>query len=160
ALNDLGSAALMQDRLDDAEARFRRMLAIYREVYKDGHYLVGIATANLASVLTERKEYARAEELHREAIAVYERTLAPGNLHAAIGRIKLGRVLLRQERYAEAEVETRAGYETVLKQASPSVSWLRSARMDLAAEYEALGQPERAAEFRSGLAQGAEAADR
>jgi len=157
ALNDLGSAALMQDRLDEAEARFRRMLEIYRAVYKDGHYLIGIATANVASVLTERKEYALAEALHREAIEVYERTLSPGNLHAAIGRIKLGRVLLRQERYAEAEVETRAGYETVSAQASPSVSWLRSARMDLAAEYEALGQPERAAEFRAALAQGSEA---
>jgi hypothetical protein len=49
ALNDLGSAALQQRRLDEAEARFSRMLAIYREVYGQDHYLIGIATSNLAT---------------------------------------------------------------------------------------------------------------
>ena len=82
------------------------------------------------------------------AIGVFERTLSPTNLNTGIGRIKLGRALLRQERYADAERETLAGYEIVSSQASPSVSWLASARADLVAEYEALGQPERAQPYR------------
>jgi hypothetical protein len=56
--------------------------------------------------------------------------------------------LLRQGRPAEAEPESLAGYEIVAAQATPSVSWLKAARDDLAAAYEALGQPERAQAFR------------
>jgi len=147
-LNDLGSAALQEDRLDEAQGRFERMLAIYRAVYPDGHALVGTATSNLASVLVAKGEYTRAEGLYREAIAVFERALSPEHLSTGIARIKLGRALLRQGRFAEAERETLAGHEVVRAQASPSVSWLRSARADLVAIYEALGEPERAAPYR------------
>lgn len=149
ALNDLGSAALRQKRLDDAESRFRRMIEVYQKVYGDSHYLPGIALSNLASVLTEKKQYADAERLYREAIAIYERTLSPTHLNTGIGRIKLGRVLLRQTRYGEAEKQVLAGYAILKAQASPAVSWLKSAREDLIAIYDALGQPRKAEPFRA-----------
>jgi serine/threonine-protein kinase len=149
ALNDLGAAALQQGRLDEAQARFTRMLAIYREVYDDGHYLVGIATSNLASVLAERKAYPDAERLYRQAIAIYERAQSPTHLNTGIGRIKLGRVLLRQRRFAEAERESLAGYRIVAGQATPSVSWLQSARTDLADIYDALGRRADADRYRA-----------
>jgi len=148
ALNDLGAAALQQGRLDEAEAAFRRMLDIYKSVYTQEHYLIGIATSNLASVLTARGEYAPAEALYRDAIGIYERTQSPGHLNTGIGRIKLGRTLLRQGRFPEAERELLAGYDILRAQASPSVSWLQSARTDLVAVYEALHAPEKAAQFR------------
>ena len=147
-LNDLGSAALQQDRAQEAEQYFTRMLEIYRAVYVGEHYLHGIAMSNLASALMDKREYQRAEALYREAVGIYERTLSPTNLNTGIGRIKLGRALLRQERYADAERETLAGYAIVSDQASPSVSWLKSARTDLVTEYEALGQPDRAQPYR------------
>jgi hypothetical protein len=56
---------------------------------------------------------------------------------------------LRQDRYAEAEAETRAGYEILVKQMDPKVTWLVNARKDLAEEYDALKQPEQAARFRA-----------
>lgn len=56
AVNELGSVALQRDAFDDAEAAFRRMAAIYRQTYPDGHYLVGIAVSNLASVYLARKD--------------------------------------------------------------------------------------------------------
>ncbi len=151
ALNDLGAAALAERRLDEAEARFTRMLAIYREVYDGGHYLVGIATSNLGSVLTEKKAYSDAERMYRQAIAIYEKAQSPTHLNTGIGRIKLGRVLLRQRRYAEAEKDSLAGYRIVAGQATPSVSWLQSARTDLAEIYDALGKPAEADKYRAEL---------
>jgi len=50
---------------------------------------------------------------------------------------------------AEAEAETRAGYEILVKQMDPKVTWLVNARKDLAEEYDALKQPEQAARFRA-----------
>jgi serine/threonine-protein kinase len=151
ALNDLGSAALQQNRLDDAQARFERMLGIYRETYGVEHYLIGIATSNLASVLTEKRDFAEAERLYRRAIGIYEHAQSPTHLNTGIGRIKLGRVLLRQRRFAESEAELLAGYGILAAQATPSVSWLQSARTDLAAVYDALGRPEEAGRYRAEL---------
>ncbi|MCU0224095.1 MAG: serine/threonine-protein kinase [Acidobacteria bacterium] len=148
AVNELGNVALQRDQLDDAEAAYRRMVEIYRKAYPKGHYLVGIALSNLASVQMARGENARAEQLFREALAVYGATLGPDHTNTAIARIKLGRSLLRQQRYAEAERETSGGYAIMVRQADPAVSFLTAARSDLAAIYDALGRPERAAEFR------------
>ena len=71
AVNELGTVALQRDRLDDAEAAFRRMADIYATVYPGGHYLTGTALSNLASVYMARKEPARAEPLYRQAIVIY-----------------------------------------------------------------------------------------
>jgi serine/threonine-protein kinase len=147
AVNDLGAAALARGRFDEAEMQFRRMADIYRAVYAGKHYLIGIALANLGSVYTARKEYARAEPLYREALAMYAKTLPPNHLNVAITRIKLGRALLRENRFKDAEGETVAGYEILSKQASPSVTWLKEARHDLAIIYDVLHEPAKAKAF-------------
>jgi hypothetical protein len=78
------------------------------------------------------KDFAQAEPLFREAIAMFEKTQGPDHINTAIARVKLGRTLLRQGELAEAEASTLAGYEILNKQLNPSVSWLQSARTDLA----------------------------
>ena len=130
------------------------MVGIYREVYADHHYLIGLALSNLASVYLERKEYTRAEQLYREVIRRYTETLSPGHLNTAIARLKLGRALRRQRRYPEAEESLLASYDTMNKQASPSVSWLQSARKELATLYDAMNEPEKAKKFRAELGGG------
>jgi serine/threonine protein kinase/tetratricopeptide (TPR) repeat protein len=157
ALNDLGNVAMAQDRLDDAEADFRRIGEIYRSVYGTKHYLVGIAISNLAGVYLARRDYATAEQMYGEAASIFSRAQSPDHLNTGIARIKLGRALLRQGRIAEAERESKAGYDIVSKQAAPSVSWLKSAREDLAAAYDALHRPEEAARFRTEAARVAQA---
>jgi serine/threonine-protein kinase len=82
----------------------------------------------------------------------YKETLPADNVNLAIAHIKLGRTLLHDNRYKDAEPETLAGYEILVKQSSPSTSFIRAARKDLAAEYEALNQPQQAARFRAELA--------
>jgi serine/threonine protein kinase/tetratricopeptide (TPR) repeat protein len=148
-LNELGNVASKQGNYDDAERYFTRMADIYRQTYPDGHYLIGIALSNLASVYTAREEWSRAEPLYREAIRIYTEKQGPTHVNVGIARIKLGRTLLRQQRYAEAEAETRAGYDILIAQMDPKVSWLINARKDLVEEYDALKQPGQAAKFRA-----------
>ena len=149
ALNDLGNIAMGQDRLDEAEAAFRRNGDIYRSLYGGEHYLVGIATSNLAGVYLARHDYATAEAMYRNAIDIFSRAQSPDHLNTGIARIKLGRALLRQGRIANAEGELKAGYDIVSKQAAPGVSWLNTAREDLAAAYDALHRPDDAATIRA-----------
>lgn len=151
AVNELGAVALLRDGFDDAEPAFRRMAAIYRKTYPDGHYLVGIAVSNLASVFLARKDYVEAEKLFRDAIKIYLETLSDDPLNTGIARVKLGRALLRQG-HPEAEVELVAGYEILKKQTAPSVSWQVSAREDLVAVYDALKQPDNATGMRAEIA--------
>jgi serine/threonine protein kinase/tetratricopeptide (TPR) repeat protein len=149
ALNDLGNVAIKQDRLDDAEADFRRIGEIYRSVYGDRHYLVGIATSNLAGVYLARHDYMTAEKMYRDAVSIFSRAQSSDHLNTGIARIKLGRSLLKQRRPEEAERELKAGYDIVAKQAAPSVSWLKSAREDLAEAYDALKRTAEAERFRA-----------
>jgi eukaryotic-like serine/threonine-protein kinase len=149
SLNELGSLALKRDQYDAAEQDFTRMAEIYRRVYGEHHYLLAIALSNLASVYSAREQWPRAEKLFRQAIPIYIETQSAGHINTGIARIKLGRTILRQHRYAEAEAESRAGYEILIKQMDPNVSWLVNARKDLVEEYTALHQPEKAAQFRA-----------
>jgi len=148
-VNELGSIALQREQYPEAEARFRRMAAIYAAIYKDKHYLIGIAQSNLASVLMARGDNKAAESMFRQAISMYEQTLPARHTNIGIAKVKLGRAILRQGRYAEAERESRIGYDILKPQVNPTVSWLVSARADLAKEYEGLRRPEDAARVRA-----------
>jgi tetratricopeptide (TPR) repeat protein/predicted Ser/Thr protein kinase len=148
AVNELGSVALQRNRLDEAAAAFSRMAEIYRTVFPGKHFLIGVAVSNLGSVHTARKDNARAEGLYREAIAIFAETQSPTHVNVGIARLKLGRALLRQGRLNEAEPELLGGMDILLKQASPSVAWVKNGREDLVALYDATQQPDKAARYR------------
>jgi eukaryotic-like serine/threonine-protein kinase len=147
AVNDLGAVALRRGNFDEAEAAFRRMRDIYQSVYGTRHYLIGIAISNIGSVYSARRDHTHAEPFYREAIAMYDATQGARHLNTGIGRLKLGDALVGQERYAEAERELLTGYEILMAQTSPSVSWLKRARENLVKLYTASKQPEKAKKF-------------
>jgi len=151
-LNELGNVADMREKLDDAEKYFQRVADIYRQIYGDHHYLLAIALSNLATVYLDKKDYPRAEQIYRDVVRRYTETLSADNVNTGIAHIKLGRTLLREKRFADGEAESLAGYNIMIKQANPSASFIRAARKDLAADYDALGQPEKANRFRAELA--------
>jgi len=157
-LNELGNVANMREDLDRAEAYARRVVDIYRAVYGDHHNYVAVAVSNLASVYMDKKDYPRAEQMFRDAIRRFTETLGADNVNTGEAHIKLGRTLLREKRYKEAEVESRAGYDNLIKQTSPATSYIRAARKDLVADYEGLKQPEKAARFKAELEATAEKA--
>jgi len=152
-LNELGNVASMRNQYDEARGRFQQAADIYRTVYGDHHYLVAIALSNVADTYLHEKDYPSAEERFRDVIRRFKETLPADNVNLGIADLKLGRTLLRQNRFKDAESETMAGYEILIKQSSPSTSFIRAARKDLTAEYEGLDEPQKAAKFRAELAE-------
>lgn len=150
-LNELGNVANMRNDLDQAEVYARRVVDIYRAVYGDHHNFVAVAISNLASVYMDKKDYPRAEQMFRDAVRRFTETLGADNVNTGEAHIKLGRTLLREKRYKEAEVESRVGYDNLIKQTSSATSYIRAARKDLVADYEALNLPGQAARFRAEL---------
>ncbi|MGQ0767097.1 MAG: tetratricopeptide repeat protein [Gemmatimonadota bacterium] len=148
-LNELGSAAVMTDSLERAEVAYSRVLDIYRRAYDGDNYRIGVATANLADVSLYRREFRRAELLYREALRIYLATQGPDHLNTGIGYIKLGRSLLRQGRLPQAVEATRAGYGIVGKVASPGISFLQAARLDLSLAFDSLGRADSASHYRA-----------
>jgi tetratricopeptide (TPR) repeat protein len=150
-LSSIGFVDLELNRFTDAEADFMRMLAIYRSNYGEKHQFTALALGNLGSLYTVEKQYSHAEQLIREALAIYTQVLPSGALNTAIAQERLGRVLLGEKRYQEAEQYSLAGYETIRKQASPSIEYLRAGGSDLVKIYSALGKPDNAARIRTEL---------
>ena len=151
-LNELGNIADMREQLDEAEARFRRVVDIYRSIYGDHHYDVAIALSNLATVYMDKKDYPRAEQVYRDVVRRLTEALSADNVNTGIARIKLGRTLLREKRYQEGSVESLAGYNVLTRQSTANTSFIRAARKDLMADYEALGESDKAAIYRAELA--------
>jgi serine/threonine-protein kinase len=151
-INELGNVADMREQLDEAEARFRRVVEIYRAIYGDHHYVVAIALSNTASVYMDKKDYPHAEQIFRDVVRRLTETLSADNVNTGIAHIKLGRTLLREKRYKDGEAETLAGYNILIKQTSQNTSFVRAARKDLIADYDGMGQAEKAQKYRAELA--------
>ena len=147
-LNELGSLAIRESRYEEAEAAFTRVLAIYKRAYPGRSYRTGVATGNLADSYLYRKDYRRAEPLYREALAHYIASQGPDHLNTGIGYIKLGRCLMRSGRFRAAVPESERGYAIVTKIASPEVSFLQAARLDLSIAYDSLGDGATATKYR------------
>jgi len=81
------------------------MVDIYRAIYGEHHYLLGIALSNLAGVYMGRQEWPRAEKLFRQVIHLFTETQSAHHINTGIARIKLGRTLLHERRFGEAESE-------------------------------------------------------
>jgi serine/threonine-protein kinase len=152
-LNELANVAYMRNQYDEAEADYHRVVEIYRTVYGDHHYYVAVALSNLGSVYMDRKDYAHAEQNFCDVVRRFTEALGPDNVNTGEARLKLGRTLLRETRYKQAQPETLAAYQILIKQTSPATSYIRAARKDLAAEYDALKEPQEAARYRAELAQ-------
>jgi tetratricopeptide (TPR) repeat protein len=148
-LNELASVALASGRFQEAERLFQRVADIYKASYGEHHYLYAVGLSNLASVYMARHEYVRAEQIYRDVIARFTAALSAHHLNTGVAEIKLGHALVGQKRFAEAEPYTLAGYRILTSQSSPSITWLQSARKDLALIYDAAKQPDKAAAIRA-----------
>jgi hypothetical protein len=135
------------------------MADIYRQIYHDKHYLIGIALSNLANVYVEKKQYAVADSLFRDVIRRYGEVLAPDHQLVGIAHVRLGHTLVLEHRYADAEKELTNGYGILKAQTNPPASWFNLARNDLVAVYDTLKQPDKAMPFRAELAQAKKASD-
>ncbi len=152
ALTDLAGLAFEAGRHDEALSGYRKALEILRRSDGERSASVAIQLGNIGGVYLDLRDFARAESAYREALAAIVPVRPGGHPDIGIAHVRLGRALLRLRRFAEAERETKAGYAILLEQVDPGHAYLRAARKDLAAEYEALGRKQEAARFLAELA--------
>jgi serine/threonine protein kinase len=151
-LNELGFVALSRKNLDDAEAAYNRMLDIYRSVYGDNHYLIAVALSNLSTVYMRRGNFVESERVMHDVVARFTSALSADHMSTGIARIKLGRTLVRQKKWEAGAMESRAGYDVLVKQKAQQQVWLEMAREDLGAAYAAIGDSASASRFATELA--------
>jgi hypothetical protein len=103
----------------------------------------------LAQVFIQEGKYRRAEPLLRQSVRAFTARPLPGNMAVGSAQALLGRVLLREANSNEAETYLQAAYGILSK--APGTSSLRrlqDVREDLAAVYDKIGEPAKAARFR------------
>jgi serine/threonine-protein kinase len=151
-LNLMAALDEQRGKLDQAESDLTQMLNVERSVYGENSTQVTVVTANLGHLYLEKKQYARAEQLYREAVQRFTEETSADNEATGIVQIDLGRVLLKERHYQDAEAHSLAGYRILAEHNSPAIRFRRFACEDLAAEYKALHQPERAKQYQAELA--------
>jgi tetratricopeptide (TPR) repeat protein len=86
-----------------AEALYRKALAMRQEALGPDHPDTALASSNLAASLESQGRVQEAEVLHRRALAVREQVLGSRHPHTAASRNNLAVTLKRQGRLKEAE---------------------------------------------------------
>jgi serine/threonine protein kinase/Tfp pilus assembly protein PilF len=155
--NQLGILAFERRQLDAAQSYFTQARDTWKQLFGDQYPSVAVAYSNLGSVCLEQKNLKCAEEMYREAVRRLDASSA-NSLNDAVAHLKLGRALLREGRFAEAEPEALFGYSYLVKNVGPNDRFLTFARKDLAAIYDGLHHPDKAAHYRSELAEAAQGA--
>ena len=92
-----------EQRYDEAEPLYRQALAIRRQVYGDGHPLVGATLQDLAEFLSHRGDTAAAVVAAQDGFAIMRRAYGPEHPVVATFMARLATVLHRAGRFAEAE---------------------------------------------------------
>jgi pentatricopeptide repeat protein len=145
-----------QGKPAEAENISREELAIRRKVFGNEHPEVAATLQCLATFLGDQGKTAEAEITIREALTIREKKL-PDDWQTFNARSLLGDTLLRQKKYAEAEPFLLSGYEGLKQREDriPAVDLLRlkESLQRIVQLYEAVGQPEKAAEWNKTLAE-------
>jgi serine/threonine-protein kinase len=96
-------------RYAEAEALYRRGLAIQRQVFGDRHMVFGHGMGNLAELLAKTGRYAEADSLLRGLLAMYEQIVGPEHEQVAATKEAIADLLAAQGRYDEAIALRRDG---------------------------------------------------
>ena len=102
SLNSLAELYETQGRHVDAEALYKRSLAIFETVLTPDHPGVALGLSNLATVYVAQGRYAMAEPLHKRSLAIREKALGPEHPDVATSLNNLAELYLVQGRYADA----------------------------------------------------------
>ena len=106
-LNNLAVLLSVTNRLAEAEALYRRALAITEKSFGPEHPNVAIRLNNLAELLRDTNRLAEAEPLYRRALAIFEKSFGSKHPNVAISLNNLAALLRDTDRLAEAEPLSR-----------------------------------------------------
>lgn len=102
SLSNLGQLKYRQKDLAQAEALFRRSLAIREHVLGTEHHGVLQSINNLAALYYARSDFEQAEPLFRRALSISETHLGPEHADVATALNNLARLYFRRSDYAAA----------------------------------------------------------
>lgn len=102
-LNNLARLYQTQGRFDEAEAVFKRALAIAESERGPDHVDTAVGLSNLASLYSACKRYDRAEPLFVRALAVMEKAMGPDHPAVATILTNYAAMLRRSDRVSKAE---------------------------------------------------------
>jgi serine/threonine protein kinase/tetratricopeptide (TPR) repeat protein len=154
-LDNLASLLEKQGRLAEAQALYSEAVAAQRKSTGIGERALARSLDGLAGVLLAQEKYTQSEEPARECLTLLESKL-PDHWLAYDARSLLGGSLAGQKKYSEAEPLLIAGYEG-MNQRQKQMADSANPRLKLALErlvrlYEEMGNPGKAAEYRTKLA--------
>lgn len=146
-LSSFCSILVKQQSFSEAEACFIESYDMGVQFMDSTHVAMLAERMAWAEMYTQWGRYGEADALFEEVVPQSLKAL--GEEHRVTGRLKAswGSCLLRQERYVEAEPLLLAGYTVHMETRGAENRFTKATRADLATLYEALGQPNKAAEY-------------
>lgn len=128
ALSLQGSIYQAQGQLVAADQALDQAVTAYRQVYKGGHYNIGIAEFYRAQVSSQQGDYPGALSHLDEARRNYEASY--GKVHANIGEVMVNRaqVLWKMGRKAEARRDCASGLQMLDETVGPDHSFTKGLR--------------------------------
>lgn len=150
-LNNLSNTLRLKGDLAEAEPIAREALAMRRKLLGENHPNTAVAAYNLSRVLIARGLLPESETLMRQALSAIQKTNHIEE-DVAFYQHGLGESLLAQRRFAESESLLTVSFQTY--QAKRGVKYRRTVEVlnTLVSLYDQWGKPEKAAEYRSLLA--------
>jgi len=138
-INDLGLAALMEQKLPEAERLFQQALVLARRVLGPSHPVVGVVLGNLAVAHDWAGDLPGAERLYREALAVFAKS--PREVAERTYTLEnLGRMLAMEGRLAPAEQLMRQALRSASRTEGPRHPDAGFAWVCLGAVHRKMGQ--------------------
>jgi serine/threonine-protein kinase len=147
--HNLGKLYEARGDFPGAAAAYERALALRRRALPDAHPDVSASLIGLGRVRLAMGRASDAVALLREALDIRRTTYADDDWRTAQAEVHLGRGLLELGRYVEAEPLLLHGHRISLEQRGAGNAQTELARRALVGLYSALGQPEKAAPFRT-----------
>ncbi|HTB12276.1 MAG TPA: serine/threonine-protein kinase [Bryobacteraceae bacterium] len=136
SLNELASVDFYAGRYKDADALFRRVLQMHRQLHGDRHPLVADDLINIGAVQLDLGYYSEAEKLERQALEINQSYYGSDHPQMAHNLTVLGRTLINEKRFDEAvavlekalPIEEQA-YGPVSRQVASALNELGNAAM-------------------------------
>jgi tetratricopeptide (TPR) repeat protein len=113
ALNTLATVYVAQQKYDEAEALYRRAMAIRVEVLGDDHPDVAHTLTNLSLVYSLQRKFAEAEGLLRRALEIQTRALGDSDFQVGSTLTSLALVCLAQGKREEADALHERGMSII-----------------------------------------------
>jgi eukaryotic-like serine/threonine-protein kinase len=150
-MNNFASLLRLKGDYATAENMLRESIAMKRKLQGATHPSVAFSLQNLAEVFHDKGEHRAAEPLYKEAFEIIQKSFAPTHWRVSESRGNYGACLTKLGRYEEAEGHLLAAYDGLKASLGNEHKRTQKSLENLARLYEAWGQPDEAARYRSML---------